>query len=100
MKPDEAIDYINIMLGNGCIWDGFTQEGKEAFMESLEMGKKALEKHVAKKPTLEADGYDDSGNLIYDTWFCPRCETKYEVDYDDYKQCPECGQKLDWSEEE
>lgn len=49
MKPEEAIDYINIMLGNGCMWDGFTQDGKEAFMESLEMGKKALEKQVDPK---------------------------------------------------
>lgn len=49
----------------------------------------------------EGDGYDDDGNLIYDTAYCPNCGQKYEVDYDyhdDY--CRNCGQALDWSFEE
>ena len=44
----------------------------------------------------EGDGYDDSGNLIYDTWICPNCEKDHEVDYDDYDFCPNCGQAIDW----
>lgn len=60
----------------------------------------AVEKQIQKKPYYEGDGYDDKGELIYDTWICPQCGTKFEVDYDDYKHCPECGQKIDWSEEE
>lgn len=59
----------------------------------------ALEKQIAKKPDSEGDGYDDNGKLIYDTWICPCCQIKYELDYDDYKFCPECGQKIDWSEQ-
>lgn len=49
----------------------------------------------------EGDGYDDDGNLIYDTAYCPNCGQKYEVDYDyhdDY--CRNCGQALDWSFED
>lgn len=49
---------------------------------------------TAKKPAFEGDGYDDKGEIIYDTWICPNCETKYEVDYDDYDFCPNCGQRL------
>ncbi len=30
---------------------------------------------------------------------CPCCRTRYEVDYDDYKFCPNCGQAIDWSDE-
>ncbi len=60
----------------------------------------AVEKQKPKKPDYEGDGYDDSGNIVYDTWICPCCGKRYEVDYDDYKYCPECGQKIDWSEEE
>lgn len=58
---------------------------------------KALEKQIPKKPMLEADGYAD-GNLVYDTWICPNCEKHYEVDYDNYDYCPNCGQCIDRSE--
>lgn len=51
-------------------------------------------------PHYEADGYDAKENLVYNTWVCPNCEIHYEVEYDHYKHCPECGQAIDWSEEE
>lgn len=60
--------------------------------------KKAIDKQVPKKPDIIGDGYDDIGNLIYDTWICPCCEKQYELDYDDYKFCPNCGQAIDWSD--
>ncbi len=45
----------------------------------------------------EADGYDDNGELIYDTAYCPNCRNEYEVDYDYHDNyCRKCGQKLDW----
>ena len=59
----------------------------------------AVKKQKAKKPDFEGDGYAD-GHLVYDTWICPCCGKHYEVDYDDYDFCPNCGQKLDWSDEE
>lgn len=52
---------------------------------------------IPQAPQFEADGYDTEGNLIYDTWICPNCKTHYEVEYDHYKYCPECGQAIDWS---
>lgn len=55
-----------------------------------------LEKQIPKKPNLEGDGYAD-GYLVYDTWICPYCEKHYEVDYDNYDFCPNCGQAIDWS---
>lgn len=68
--------------------------------EALNMAIQALEKQIAKKPTYEGDGYAPDGTLIYDTWICCCCDKRYEVDYDDYDYCPNCGQKLDWSDEE
>ena len=59
-----------------------------------------VEKATPKKPNYEADGYDENGELIYDTWICPNCDKKYEVDYDEYDHCPNCGQVIDWSDEE
>lgn len=64
---------------------------------ALDMAIKAMEKQIPKKPDLEGDGYAD-GHLVYDTWICPRCGVKYEVDYEEYDWCPDCGQRIDWSE--
>lgn len=48
----------------------------------------------------EADGYDDNGELIYDTAYCPNCRNEYEVYYDYHDNyCRKCGQKLDWRTE-
>lgn len=64
-----------------------------------ELAIQVLKKQIPQKPNYEGDGYDDNGNLVYDTWICPCCEKSYEVDYDDYDVCPNCGQRIDWSEE-
>ena len=63
----------------------------EALNEAIE----ALEKQIPKKPNLEGDGYDPDGNLVYDTWICPNCEKDYEVDYEEYDYCPNCGQSIE-----
>ena len=57
----------------------------------------SAEKQIAKKPDFEGDGYAD-GHLVYDTWICPFCGKYYEVDYDDYDFCPNCGQRILWEE--
>lgn len=79
-----------------CYAQGNTGE----HIKSIEIAIQALEKQIPKKPTYEGDGYAPDGTLVYDTWICPCCGKRYEVDYDDYDYCPNCGQKLDWSDEE
>lgn len=66
---------------------------------TIEEFKDLKEKSVAKKPSLEGDGYYN-GQLVYDTWICPCCDKRYEVDYEEYEHCPSCGQKIDWGDEE
>ena len=61
---------------------------------TVEECREAVEKQKPKKPDYEGDGYDDKGELVYDTWICPNCDKKYEVDYEDYKHCPNCGQAI------
>lgn len=73
-----------------------TPEGQ--LMLALDMAIEALEKQIPKKPTFEGDGFDENGNITYDTWICPCCGGEYEVDYDDHKYCPWCGQMIDWSD--
>lgn len=53
----------------------------------------------AEKVILEGDGYDDKGDIDYDTAYCPVCNYRYEVGYDTQDNyCRNCGQKLDWSD--
>lgn len=61
---------------------------------TVEECREAVEKQKSKSPTLEGDGYDGDGEMIYDTWICPSCGEDYEVDYDDYDFCPNCGQRI------
>lgn len=67
---------------------------------ALDMAISAIEKQIPKKPAFEGDSYDDGGNIIYDTWICPCCEDRYEVDYERHNHCPTCGQAIDWSDAE
>lgn len=77
---------------------------KEGFTELILIDKEfirdAIKKQIPQKPNYEGDGYDDSGNLIYDTWICPNCEDRYEVDYEIHSHCPTCGQAIDWEVKE
>lgn len=74
------------------------KEKTDEQIEERQTAIEALEKQLPKKPDFKGDGCDQEGNLIYDTWICPNCEEYYEVEYDDYDYCPNCGQRLDWSE--
>lgn len=53
-----------------------------------------VEKETATQPDIEGDGYY-KGELVYDTWICPRCGIRYEIGYDEYEYCPKCGQHID-----
>lgn len=79
------------------IINGFEELEQYRAIGTVEECRAAVEKQIAKRPDFEGDGYAD-GHLVYDTWICPCCGKHYEVDYDDYDFCPNCGQKLDWSD--
>lgn len=67
---------------------------------SIEECRASREKQIPKKPTYDGDGYAPDGTFVWDEWICPCCGTRYEVDYDEHDFCPNCGQKIDWSDEE
>lgn len=79
---------------------GLSDKAAKRVVKARNMAIKALEKQIPKKPTYEGDGYAPDGTLVYDTWICPCCDKRYEVDYDDYDYCPNCGQKLDLDRDE
>lgn len=69
--------------------------------EILEDVTKIIDKRIPKKPDIYGNGYDNNGEIIYDTYDCPNCHKSYDVDYDghgQYNYCPRCGQAIDWSD--
>lgn len=101
-----ACNYKNNECNDSCRY-GICKWQEKANMElkkyedtglTPEQVQQLKERDTAKRPDYEGDGYDNEGNLIYDTWICPNCEEHYEVDYDRYDFCPNCGRRLDWSE--
>ena len=64
------------------------------YEKEVQMCIEALEKQIGKK----IERYDS--NIIGEMTFnCPNCNLEYYVtDYEDFNYCPNCGQKIDWSE--
>ena len=60
--------------------------GADYYHELLDTLYDLVEKETATTPDIEGDGYY-KGELVYDTWICPRCGARYEIDYDDYEYC-------------
>lgn len=60
---------------------------------TLEECRAATEKQKAKPCDVFGDGYAD-GHPVYDTYECPNCGKKYEIEYDEYEYCPNCGQHM------
>lgn len=103
----EAIELLQREISTLEAQKDYDEYGQPLFNESLdvviggyELAIKALEKQLPEKPILEGDGYDEFGDIVLDEWLCPNCNTRYEVDYDRYFYCPNCGQKIKWSEED
>ena len=69
----------------------------EDYKQALEIGVKALEKQIPKKPTpIDYEKYMDTvKNALFlkGAYWCPNC--KHVVKCGTY--CSDCGQKLDWS---
>ncbi len=92
MTPQEAIDYLLDPIGKRDLHD-----------EAIRMAVEALEKQIPKKPQKVEDRYCKS---LY-TAYCPICHWmlargNYRTGYVDtiHKNCPECLQRIDWTEGE
>ena len=91
MLESEAIEKLKNMRlfmqiedkNNDC---KFTEDDYKA----NEMAIKALEKQIPKKP-------EEMDCIGFDTLVCPKCKIALYL-YEPY--CDNCGQKIDWSDEE
>lgn len=72
------------------------------FAEALEVAIQALEKQIPKKPR-KTDSYRGVLKKVY-AYVCPTCGNARLEKYMNERQntvfCWDCGQKLDWSDEE
>lgn len=70
------------------------------FAEALALAIRALEKQIPKKPTpIDYEKYInviDNARFLRGAYWCPNC--KHVVKTGSF--CSDCGQKLDWSDEE
>lgn len=89
MDTQKAIEYFS-----GKLERTLSNRRRQAYETALE----ALEKQLSKEPIYDGDGYAPDGTFVWDEWLCPNCGKRYEVDYDNYSFCPDCGQKIKWEE--
>ena len=93
MKESEAIRELHKIRPRGGI---IPQKRAEA----LDVAIQALEKQIPKKPTpIDYEKYIDViDNAIFlrGAYWCPNC--KHVIKSGSF--CSDCGQKLDWSDEE
>lgn len=91
MTENEAIKFMRLFREE---WD---KNSKTENAKALDIAIQALEKQIPKKVQLrhirKFDGFDDGE--------CPTCGLNVSRDCDGTDIfCPDCGQKLDWSDEE
>ena len=97
MTESEAIKILQrdlqIQLENKALPDG---------IEAIQIAIQALEKQIAKKPR-KTDSYRGVLKRVY-AYVCPTCGNacleKYMNERQNTMFCWNCGQKLDWSDEE
>ena len=97
MTEQQAIKRIKDEIG----W-----ESSELNREAFEMGIKALEKQIPKKPRFVDVRYRHHGRLIADgcsldrCYECPSCNSHIFHVFESEVHCKYCGQKLDWGNED
>ena len=90
MTESEAIKELHAIRPRGGI---IPQKRAEA----IDVAIKALEKQIPKKPPVV-----NRPSIFIKVPVCPNCSTSehYQPLYGKTKYCSNCGQKLDWSDEE
>ena len=86
MTESEAIKEIRFNMST----IGLNNEAAKRVVEARDMAISALEKQIPKKP------YKDNENGVYEKDHCPTCHRSL---FPNDHHC-ECGQAIDWSDEE
>lgn len=87
MTPKEAIKILEIAKAE-VEWNYPLD-----YAIAIDMAISALEKQIPKKPISLGEDIDR------DVGQCPNCKEIIDT-YEDYKYCSDCGQAIDWRDEE
>lgn len=63
------------------------------YANAIDIAIKCIEKQIPKKPTL-------GGTYKINEWECPNCKSYFAELNDRPRHCAECGQRIDWSDDE
>lgn len=96
-KYQEALDRRKEAFEN--MFNVLEMEKDNKFYEDIELLQELVDRAIPQKPSILGDGYDKKGQLIYDMYDFPNCNKSYELDYEKYDFCPNCGQALNCSED-
>ena len=96
MTESEAIKEIIFNMST----IGLSDKAAKRVVEARNVAIKALEKQIPKKPTpIDYEKYIDvidNARLLRGAYWCPNCKRVVKSG----SFCNDCGQKLDWSDEE
>ena len=99
MKESEALEWIKELKGSEEILEFYYPE---SFIKACDMAVQALKKQIPRKPR-KTDSYRGVLKRVY-AYVCPTCGNvcleKYMNERQNTMFCWNCGQKLDWSDEE
>ena len=96
MTESEAIREVRFNMSK----IGLSDKAAKRVVEARNLAIKALEKQIPKKPTpIDYEKYIDvidNARLLRGAYWCPNCKRVVKSG----SFCNDCGQKLDWSDEE
>lgn len=88
MTPEQAIEYFS----NTIVNYGRTA-GKTQYIQAAEASLNALKRDVKKNPlNIASEVVTDDENAVFG--LCPFCGLEVS---NDFNYCPNCGQALEWS---
>ena len=94
MTPKEAVEMLNKCGTNT------EQPYEDMILEALEQALTELEELKKRDTAMKVkQSWEEEDNHIFD---CPHCGDTwfYTTDSEDWKFCPNCGQRLDWSDKD
>ena len=96
ITPQEAVKIMGGDFSDVTLKDG--ESHSDIFAEAFRMAIGALKKRVPERTVSVTTDYPN-GDRAWHGCCCPSCKTPIECG-ETPKHCPECGQAIDWSEEE
>lgn len=97
MTNKEAYQLIESCLE----YDKDMSDNPEAYVEAIGIAKEVFDKQEPMKPVIEqgAPSYYGGSGICREYCACPKCGEAVGRGDDKANYCPECGQKIDWTED-